>query len=1092
MTRISNSSKCKQLSSILQWKYLPIASLLICILSMVVMSFSNIETVYEPHLLMPVLNTIFLALIPFVISIVAARSYLFSGLNSLLFMGCGMIAFGCGSIMGAWLINHPSGPNMTVTVHNTGVLVASLFSILSAISTNNKNIPVAIHNTRKPTLILVYAGMLLVMSILAQAAHLGLTPGFFIQGVGPTHIRQLVLGVAVLLYFLSALVYLRMFIDSERKYHYWHCFAMLMIAFGLIAIFVQKNVGSPIGWLGRSGQYIGCIYALVAIRYAFKSARVQGVHLQNALAVLFGNAELSYRTLVETVMDPIISFDQNGTIIQWNTAAEMVFGYQQDEIIGSSLFNLIITEDYTDLFLSRLEKLKSNDEETKITRLVEITGKSKAGNIIRVDVSISAINAQDKWIYICVFRDVSERTQLVAQIVELNEMLEHKVNERTVQLHILNSELEQEIVERKQVEDSLRQSEERLYLILKGSNDAPWDWDPVSHTLYYSPRWWEMVGYDVDELPPDEGHWERLLHPDDKPGFSEFLEKRLADGPDVWEFESRMHHRDGHYVPLLTRGSILRDKDGKPVRVSGTNTDLTQRKQVEAALRESDDRFQHLIVQAPIPLCIVNKDKVITYINNRFVELFGYTPEEIPTMNEWWKLAYPDETYRLQVKEIWKTAIERATRDNIDIEPIEFNVSCKDGSVRIVLISGIAFYPDFLAVITDITERKRAEDALRDSEKRLREVTENSIDASYKRDLKTNTYEYLSPVFTQITGYTLDEFCDLPTELVMNLIHPDDRAKIESVITETMSGVEGTPYQVEYRFKHKDGHYRWLHDQFIVIRNEQRQSDAFIGNISDITERKQVEEELERLSERDHHIAEVLQQIVMPPAIPMLPESYEIATKYQPASHEADVCGDFCDIFDLSNGKIGISVGDIVGKGLLAAIRVTAAKNMIRNYAYLYDQPSKVMSLVNNALCRDIAMENDMLTAFFAVLDTHDNSLTYSNAGHEPPILLQVDGQAKPMKSGGPMFCGIGKQTYTEGCISLKPGDIFVAVTDGITEASIDRHSEQFAADGIVNSLSTHTDDSAEQIAAVILSDATRFANGALVDDATIVVIKNV
>jgi sigma-B regulation protein RsbU (phosphoserine phosphatase) len=229
----------------------------------------------------------------------------------------------------------------------------------------------------------------------------------------------------------------------------------------------------------------------------------------------------------------------------------------------------------------------------------------------------------------------------------------------------------------------------------------------------------------------------------------------------------------------------------------------------------------------------------------------------------------------------------------------------------------------------------------------------------------------------------------------------------------------------------------------------------------------------------------------MPPAIPTLPESYEIATKYQPASHEADVCGDFCDIFDLGEGKIGISVGDIVGKGLIAAIRVTGAKNMIRNYAYLYDQPSKVMSLVNDALCRDIAMENDMLTAFFAVLDTHDNSLTYSNAGHEPPMLHHTDGSTEPLKSGGPMFCGIGKQTYIQGCINLTVGDIFVAVTDGITEASIDKRSEQFAAEGIINSLLTIADDPAEHIAAVILDEATKFANGALSDDATIVVIKH-
>jgi sigma-B regulation protein RsbU (phosphoserine phosphatase) len=163
---------------------------------------------------------------------------------------------------------------------------------------------------------------------------------------------------------------------------------------------------------------------------------------------------------------------------------------------------------------------------------------------------------------------------------------------------------------------------------------------------------------------------------------------------------------------------------------------------------------------------------------------------------------------------------------------------------------------------------------------------------------------------------------------------------------------------------------------------------------------------------------------------------------------------------------------------------------MIRSYAFLYDQPAKVMSLVNDALCRDIAMENDMLTAFFAILDTKNGALTYSNAGHEPPILWNTDGNVKFLESGGPMFCGMGKQVYNEDCYTLKAGDIFVAVTDGITEAGTDKHSEQFGAEGIIRSLSAVASDLSERISATIIMDATEFANGALHDDATVLLVK--
>jgi PAS domain S-box-containing protein/putative nucleotidyltransferase with HDIG domain len=133
---------------------------------------------------------------------------------------------------------------------------------------------------------------------------------------------------------------------------------------------------------------------------------------------------------------------------------------------------------------------------------------------------------------------------------------------------------------------------------------------------------------------------------------------------------------------------------------------------------------------------------------------------------------------------------------------------------------------------------------LQESEERLREVLENSLDASYKRSLQTNAYDYLSPVFARISGYTPDEMKALPIETVLGLMHPDDRVEIERVIAESMSGAIGTAYQLEYRFKHKEGQYRWFHDQFTVVRNAGGHPLAHIGSVRDITEHKRAEEAL--------------------------------------------------------------------------------------------------------------------------------------------------------------------------------------------------------------------------------------------------------
>jgi diguanylate cyclase (GGDEF)-like protein/PAS domain S-box-containing protein len=138
----------------------------------------------------------------------------------------------------------------------------------------------------------------------------------------------------------------------------------------------------------------------------------------------------------------------------------------------------------------------------------------------------------------------------------------------------------------KYAEQSLHKSEERMRLALQGSTDAPWDWDLVTGELYYSARYWDMLGYAPDEMPTDPEAWVRLTHPEDRAWVAAFLEELLLGPRQAYSIEFRLCHRDGHYVPVLSRGYILRDGAGKALRLSGTNTDLTERKQVEHRIHE--------------------------------------------------------------------------------------------------------------------------------------------------------------------------------------------------------------------------------------------------------------------------------------------------------------------------------------------------------------------------------------------------------------------------------------------------------------------------------------------------------------------------
>lgn len=130
-------------------------------------------------------------------------------------------------------------------------------------------------------------------------------------------------------------------------------------------------------------------------------------------------------------------------------------------------------------------------------------------------------------------------------------------------------------------ERALQKTAERLRLVLEGSTDASWDWDLASDDLYYSPRWWEMAGLEVDEFPSDSQLWMRLLHCDDATRATTELQSAIAGASTSFEIEFRLLRKDGQYIPILARGLILRDGDGNAVRVSGTNTDLTERKRSE-------------------------------------------------------------------------------------------------------------------------------------------------------------------------------------------------------------------------------------------------------------------------------------------------------------------------------------------------------------------------------------------------------------------------------------------------------------------------------------------------------------------------------
>jgi len=146
-----------------------------------------------------------------------------------------------------------------------------------------------------------------------------------------------------------------------------------------------------------------------------------------------------------------------------------------------------------------------------------------------------------------------------------------------------------DITERKKSEEELRKSQEQYALAAEGANDGLWDWDIAANEIYHSPRWKSMLGYEVNELTSGFEAWRKLIHPDDLDHATTALDNYLTGKADTYDIEIRLQHKDGTWRWIRDRGKALRDKNGKAIRMAGSHSDVTERKNAEESIRRRNE-----------------------------------------------------------------------------------------------------------------------------------------------------------------------------------------------------------------------------------------------------------------------------------------------------------------------------------------------------------------------------------------------------------------------------------------------------------------------------------------------------------------------
>ncbi|MBD2292917.1 PAS domain S-box protein [Anabaena sphaerica FACHB-251] len=423
-----------------------------------------------------------------------------------------------------------------------------------------------------------------------------------------------------------------------------------------------------------------------------------------------------------------------------------------------------------------------------------------------------------------------ERQQAMTALEQLNQELEIRVEERTAEL---------------------RESQERWELALRGSNDGIWDWNIKANQVFYSTRWKQMRGFADDEIGSNLQEWSNLIHPDDYDRVMIAVADHLAHKTPFFQEEYRVQRKDGSYMWVLDRRQALWDETGNVLRMVGSESDITSRKQAEAELLAVTSLQQAIFDGIDYSIISTNPEGIIQTFNAAAEKMLGYTAKEV--IGKVSPLQFHDHDELQQqaanISEIWgrnitpgmavfiTTAIQGIPNEQ------EWTYIRKDGSRFPVLLSVTTLYDDkqqiigFVGIAKDITAKKQADEKLRRTIKELSDFKYALDQAAIVAITDSQgTITYANEKFSQISQYSQDELIGQTHKLVNSGYHSREFfAELWSTIS------SGNVWRGEIQNCSKDGSFYWVDTTIVPFVNDQGQPVQYLSIRTDITDRKQAE-----------------------------------------------------------------------------------------------------------------------------------------------------------------------------------------------------------------------------------------------------------
>jgi PAS domain S-box-containing protein len=295
-----------------------------------------------------------------------------------------------------------------------------------------------------------------------------------------------------------------------------------------------------------------------------------------------------YETVFETTGTATIIIEDDDTISLVNSTFEGLSGYFKQEVEGKKKWTEFVKEED----LEKMKKYLSDrrDKPGLAPRNYEFRFIDRQGNTKNISLTIEMIPDTKK--SVASLLNITKRKKAEAALQKSHEELEQRVVERTAQLSNINEQLRLETKERKQVEEALRKIQKRYALATHAARVGVWDWNVQNNEFYLDRNIKEILGYNDNEIPNELDVWSEYVHPEDRQSVMDAFQAHMDGKTPEFIFEHRMIHKDGSIRWIMARGTAMRDGQGNPIRVIGTDTDITARKQAEEEQKKLEEQVQ--------------------------------------------------------------------------------------------------------------------------------------------------------------------------------------------------------------------------------------------------------------------------------------------------------------------------------------------------------------------------------------------------------------------------------------------------------------------------------------------------------------------